>query len=151
MTSDPEFIPTIAVVRISGDLGGMSADDANKVFIGVISEIAKGCAAAGAAAIGHIKANFNSGDELLSLSCTTENGNVRSKSVFANKVGDYTSIVNVIVYGIEYDVMCSVTERAIGTIPGRKDVSFIDSDSCADPNCHDPDCKDPAHRIVTIG
>ncbi|MFA6710030.1 MAG: hypothetical protein WC067_02175 [Candidatus Methanomethylophilaceae archaeon] len=148
MTQDAEFIPTLAVIEIVGDLGGMSAVEANRLFSGVISEIAVGCTSSGVGMIGHIKANFTTYDGMLSVSCTTDDGKVRSRSEFGSPVKGYRSIMNVIVYGIGYSHMCTVIDSAVKKIPGKKKVTKTGDAGCTDPHCKDPNCTDPTHRTV---
>lgn len=101
MTRDESMIPSIAVAEMKGTLNGMSPNDANELFTRFLSEISKDCGKEGALMIGHNKANFKCGEDLLSISCTTEDGNVRTKFAFASPVTDYSGVINVIVYGLE--------------------------------------------------
>ena len=146
MTRDAEMIPAIAVAEIHGDLGGVEADTANGRMIGFLSEVSKGCGRIEGAVIGHNKANFRSGDDLLSISCTTENGNVRTKCTFSSPVGAYDGVVNVIVYGTSYDVLRElIGSCASRALPGCS-VNVMSDGGCDDPECTDPDCRDPDHR-----
>ena len=152
MTQDAEFIPTLAAVEIVGDLGGLSPAEANRLFSGVISEIAIGCTSSGVGTIGHIKANFTTYEGMLSVSCTTDDGKVRSRSEFNAPVKGYRSVMNVIVYGIEYSKMCTVIDSAVKKIPGKKTVTKAKDSECTDPHCKDPNCTDPTHRsIIKLG
>lgn len=146
MTQEEEFIPTIAVVEIIGDLGGMSSADANRLFSNVLSEIARGCISSGAKMIGHIKANFTTYDGMLSISCTTEDGKVRLKSEFHEPVKGYRSVMNVIVYGIDHSKMCTVIDSSLKKIPGKKVITKAKDYGCNDPGCKDPNCTNQMHR-----
>ena len=46
MTRDEKFIPSVAVAQFSGDLHGMSAEDANALLTGLLSDISVDCTAA---------------------------------------------------------------------------------------------------------
>ncbi len=144
MTLDEEFIPSIAVARFEGDLKGMPAEQANALLTKLLSDISVDCGAADGI-IGHNKANFRNGDELLSISCTTDDGNVRSKSVFSSPVGAFTGVMDVIVYDLGYETMKRIIEtRAAGI--GRCSVSVLENQlKCSDPNCTDPNCTNPDH------
>ncbi|MFA6679752.1 MAG: hypothetical protein WCR96_04595 [Candidatus Methanomethylophilaceae archaeon] len=146
MTQEEEFIPTISVVEITGDLGGMPPVDANKLFSNVLSEIARGCISSGAKMIGHIKANFTTYDGILSISCTAEDGKVRLRSEFHEPVKGYRSVMNVIVYGIDYSRMCTVIDSSLKKIPGKKVITKVKDSGCNDSSCNDPNCTDPMHR-----
>ena len=145
MTRDVSMMPSIAVAEMRGTLGGVSADEANALFIRFLSDVSKDCGQEGAAMIGHNKANFKCGEDLLSISCTTEDGNVRTKFLFASSVADYTGIVNVIVYGLEYHVLKRIIESRAAEIPGCS-VNVLEEGGCDDPECNDPACRDPNHR-----
>lgn len=152
MTQDEEFVPTIVVVQIKGNLGGKDAEASKKIFSDTLSQIAIESAKNGATLIGHIKANFNAGDGgLLSISCTTDDGKIRMKTDLTGAVNEYISVMNVIVYGVDYDCLQKITDDALGSIPGTKNIEYIKESGCNDPDCHDPDCKDPDHRkIISI-
>lgn len=144
MTRDEEFIPSIAVAQFSGDLGGMPAEDANALFTRLLSEISVDCGAADGI-IGHNKANFRCGDQLLSISCTTDDGNVRNKSLFTSPVGEFTGIMDVIVYDLDYTVMKDIIEKRSAILKGCT-VSVLENQlKCHDPNCRDPNCTNPEH------
>ena len=144
MTRDEEFIPSVAVAQFSGDLHGMSAEDANALLTGLLSDISVDCAAADGI-IGHNKANFRCGEDLLSISCTTDDGNVRSKSLFTSPVGEFTGVMDVIVYDLDYTVMKDIVEKRSSEIPGCT-VSVLENQlRCRDPNCRDPNCTNPEH------
>ena len=118
MTTEEEFIPTIAVGRFSGDLKGMAPGKANSMFSDLLSRISVECGRLGV--IGHNKANFKCGDDLLSVSCTTDDGNVRSKVEFASPVGEYTGVMNVIVYGAGFEALEDAIYRCAEAVPGMK-------------------------------
>lgn len=144
MTLDEEFIPSVAVGRFSGDLGGISADDANRMLTDLLSKISIDCSEAGGI-IGHNKANFRCGEDLLSISCTTDNGNVRTKSVFTSPVGGFTGIMDVIVYDLDYATMKDIVERRTSEIGGLTVTVLENQAKCSDPNCKDPNCTNPEH------
>ncbi len=147
MTRDEEFIPSVAVAQFSGDLKGMPAEDANALMSGLLSRISMDCSAADGI-IGHNKANFRCGDDLLSVSCTTDDGNVRSKSLFTSPVGCFTGVMAVIVYDLDYSVMKDIIERRTAEVEGCS-VSVMENQlRCSDPNCRDPNCTNPEHRRV---
>ncbi|MBO6083654.1 MAG: hypothetical protein J6O90_01040 [Candidatus Methanomethylophilaceae archaeon] len=144
MTLDEEFIPSIAVARFEGDLKGMPAEQANALLTKLLSDISVDCGAADGI-IGHNKANFRNGDELLSISCTTDDGNVRSKSVFSSPVGAFTGVMDVIVYDLGYETMKRIIETRAAGIDGCS-VSVLENQlKCSDPNCTDPNCTNPDH------
>ncbi|MBP5395311.1 MAG: hypothetical protein J6Y18_05365 [Candidatus Methanomethylophilaceae archaeon] len=144
MTQDQEFIPSVAVGRFSGDLGGMSADEANRLLIGLLSKISVDCSEAGGI-IGHNKANFRCGEDLLSISCTTDNGNVRTKTEFSSPVGKFTGVMDVIVYDLGYSAMKEIVERRTSEIDGCNVTVLENQNRCSDPNCKDPNCTNPDH------
>ena len=144
MTRDEEFIPSIAVARFSGRLNGMDPEKANELFIGLLSRISIDCEEAGGI-IGHNKANFRCGDDLLSMSCTTGNGNVRCKSKFTVPVSDYTGIMDVIVYDLDYEIMKAIVERRSAEIGGCNAEVLENQKRCSDPNCSDPNCTNLEH------
>ena len=145
MTRDESMMPSIAVADMRGTLGGMPADEANALFTRFLSEVSKDCGKEGAAMIGHNKANFKCGEDLLSISCTTEDGNVRTKFSFASPVTDYTGVINVIVYGLEFPVLKRIIESRAAEIPGCS-ANVLEEGGCDDPECNDPACRDPNHR-----
>ena len=144
MTRDEEFIPSVAVARFSGDLHGMPAEKANALFIDLLSKISVDCEAADGI-IGHNKANFRCGDDLLSISCTTGNGTVRCKTQFTGPVGGYTGVMDVIVYDLDYSVMKDIVERRTAEISGCSVDVLENQLRCNDPNCSDPNCTNPEH------
>jgi hypothetical protein len=117
----------------------------------MLSSIAKDCVTAGSTMIGHIKANVRSGDQMLSMSSTTDDGNVRCRFLFSGDVKEYSMTVNVIVYGIERrrtaEILVSNVRKAL------KDVTIeVHSEvGCEDPECNDPMCQRDEHkRVITI-
>lgn len=144
MTRDEEFIPSVAVARFSGDLHGMPAEDANRMFTDLLANISRDCGSEGGI-IGHNKANFRCGDDLLSISCTTDDGNIRSKTLFSNPVGEFTGIMDVIVYELDYSIMKKIVETRSKAVPDMR-VSVLENQlRCSDPNCTDPNCTNPDH------
>ncbi|MDR0198568.1 MAG: hypothetical protein LBI08_02360, partial [Methanomassiliicoccaceae archaeon] len=121
MTSDAEFIPAAIAATAEGSLTETTnAERANAIFSNMLRDVALGCVKAGSAMIGHIKANIRSGDELLSISSTTDDGNVRPRYVFTKDVLRYSMTVNVIVYGLERyrvaEILVSNVKRILGDI-----------------------------------
>lgn len=146
MAHDEEFNPTVLTATMSGELG-KNANDANRIFSDVISHIAVGCVEKGAVMIGHIKANFVTDDGLLTVSCTTNDGVTRCRSVFDKDVDSYKATFNVIVFGTEYDDMKGIVIKELESVPGRRSYKIIENeDSCHDPDCHDPNCHDHHHK-----
>ena len=144
MTRDEEFIPSVAVARFSGDLHGMPAEEANTLLTKLLADISVDCGAEGGI-IGHNKANFRCGDDLLSISCTTDDGKVRSKSLFVAPVGEFTGVMDVIVYELDYSVIRGIVEECAKALPGVE-VSVLENQlRCSDPNCKDPNCTNPEH------
>ncbi len=151
MTSDSEFIPTVVAIEFRGNLNDMEPIDAEKLFIQLLSNISKDCISSGAMMIGHNKANYKCGDDLLSISCTTDDGNVRTKCTFNNKVSDYSGVMNIIVYGIEYETISEiVTKRSSVLNDVQIKIHKQGDTTCDDPECHDPACTDPTHRKGTF-
>jgi hypothetical protein len=140
LTHEDEILPEIVVAEISGDLNGASASQANTELCEIVADLAKSCAAAGSTMIGHIKANFRSGSELLSVSCTTEDGKVGRKSQFISPVKAYTGVLNVIVYGLDHDDLEQVVEKTMDDFGAKYEIVEQDGE------CHDPHCTDPMHK-----
>jgi len=153
VTSDAEYIPAAIAATAGGSLASpMGADDANSLFKKMLRDIAVGCVSAGSTMIGHIKANVRANDELLSMSSTTDDGNVRSRYVFTKDVKDYTMTVNVIVYGLERhkaaEILVSNARDALGDVR----IEVHSEVGCEDPGCKDPMCQRDEHkRMITIG
>lgn len=144
MTRDEEFIPSVAVGRFSGDLGGMAPEDANRILSDLLSRISVCCSEAGGI-IGHNKANFRCGDDLLSISCTTDDGNVRRKSEFKAPVRAFDGVMDVIVYDLDYPAMKDIVERCTASVDGCGVTVLENQRTCHDPNCTDPNCSNPDH------
>lgn len=144
MTRDTEMMPSIAVAELHGDLGGMESGKANELFTGLLSDISKACGEVGV--IGHNKANFKCGEDMLSISCTTEDGNVRSKMLFKDPVGEYTGVMNIIVYGADFSVLRGIIKENSAMLPSGH-VRIAEDGRCDDPGCNDPNCNDPNHRF----
>jgi hypothetical protein len=121
------------------------ADEANHIFTEFLSYVTKDCVESGAVMIGHIKANVRSGDEMLSISSTTGDGNVRARLSFLSDVGEFDMTLNVIVYGIgERTISGIIADR--GRMLGIYDMCAVPH-GCPDPECSDPECADHA-RII---
>ena len=149
MTSDEDLIPAAIAAVASGSLLQVAnADDANRIFSSIIENVAKDCVKAGSWMIGHIKANVRSGGELLSVSSTTDDGNVRYRYSFKKDVKDYSMTVNVIVYGIERhtaaEILISNMRKALDNV----DIQVRSETGCEDPECGDPMCRDEGHRRI---
>lgn len=150
MTSEKEDLPSAVVVSAEGSFPKtVSGPEATRIFTEFLAEVTRDCAAAGATMIGHVKANIRSEGEMMSISSTTEDGNVRKRSVFEKDVKGYRMTVNVIVYGIDENTitrMIKKREIMLGTVK----MEISSETQCNDPECDDPDCGDPAHRIIRI-
>ncbi|MDR0791439.1 MAG: hypothetical protein LBE47_02750 [Methanomassiliicoccaceae archaeon] len=149
MTDDKEFIPSAIAATAGGSFPRTAAaKDANELFSSMLRDITTDCVKAGSWMIGHIKANVRSGNDMLSMSSTTDDGNVRCRCIFTNDVKDYTMTVNVIVYGLERynvaDILVSNVERVLGDIS----ITVHSEVGCEDPGCNDPMCQDRDHRRV---
>lgn len=153
MTSDENFIPTAIAVTANGSFEeAVSAEHANTIFSEMIRNTALDCVKAGSQMIGHIKANVRSGPELLSMSSTTDDGNVRMRSVFTGKVKDHSMTVNVIVYGVDRHTVADISVRNIKKAVGNISITVHSEIGCEDPECTDPMCQDAGHRrIIRIG
>ena len=150
MTQEEEFIPAAVAAEIIGSMRSAEADRVNTIFKGFLGSVARDCVKAGSKMIGHIKANVRSGDELLSMSSTTDDGNVRCRSVFAKDVNDYSMTVNVIVYGLDRYAVARIlsanAEKMLGAVP-----KIYSELGCEDPDCDDPMCQNGDHkRIIDI-
>ena len=144
MTRDEEFLPSIAVGRFTGDLGGLGPEDSNRLLAGLLSRISVGCSEAGGI-IGHNKANFRCGDDLLSISCTTDDGNIRYKLEFSRPVGKFDGVMDVIVYDLDFPTMKDIVERCTADVEGCSVTVLENQRVCRDPNCKDPNCTNPDH------
>jgi hypothetical protein len=153
VTSDAEFIPAAIAATASGAFpSALAADEANALFAGMLRDVALGCVGAGSSMIGHIKANVRSGNELLSMSVTTDDGNVRSRYRFGNGVHGYSMTVNVIVYGIERHKAAEILVSNVRRVLGGVSIEVHSEVGCEDPECDDPMCaRDEHKRIITIG
>ena len=149
MTEDAEMIPSAIAASAEGSLPSeMSADDANRLFSQMLSDVARDCVKAGSWMIGHIKANVRSGNELLSISSTTDDGNVRIRSRFLNSVKDYSMTVNVIVYGVERHIVAEILISNVKKALGGIGMTVHSEIGCEDPECSDPACSDKDHRRI---
>ena len=149
MTADKEFIPSAIAATVTGSFpSAISADDANDMFSLLLHDVTIGCVEAGSWMIGHIKANVRSGNELLSVSCTTDNGNVRRRYVFAGSVKGYSMTVNVIVYGIERHRTAEILVLNVKKVLGDVHIEVHSEVGCEDPKCEDPMCQDKDHKRV---
>lgn len=146
MTTVEHDIPAAVAATVKGTLN-MNAEDANAFFSQLLSDVTKDCVGSGATMIGHVKSNISSGNEMLSISSTTDDGNVRFRSKFTEHVGDYEMTLNVIVYGISNDTISKII--ADRTQHMSADVQML-TESCNDPECNDPDCVDGKHRIIEL-
>jgi len=150
MTSVKDDLPAAVAADIKGSLPEMmQAPDANSVFAGFLSAVAKDCLNAGAAMIGHIKANVRSGEEMLSISSTNDKGDVRTRTSFSDNVDVYEMTVNVIVYGVDEKTISKILETRRADL-GDNTMTIFSDTGCKDPECGDPDCADKAHRLIRI-
>lgn len=142
MTSDPGFVPAVASFAFEGELDGETAEGALRIFSDALSQATLECVRRGAAAIGHDKMNVEAGGGMLSLSCTTEDGRVRSRGGLPAPVRGYRGALNVIVYGISSEDAEAAAEPVLLGLPGVACVQ------CAGRGhaCGDPRCSDPSHR-----
>ncbi|MCL2607180.1 MAG: hypothetical protein FWD92_01295 [Methanomassiliicoccaceae archaeon] len=151
MTSDEDFIPSAIAATVSGSLPSMNAEDANSLFSEMLHHVAVDCVNAGSWMIGHIKANVRSGDDFLSISVTTDNGNVRSRAAFTEIVNNYSMTVNVIVYGLERKKVAEILVSNLRKILADVDITVHSQVGCEDPGCGDPLCQDENHkRIIPV-
>ncbi|MDR2866440.1 MAG: hypothetical protein LBV13_03440 [Methanomassiliicoccaceae archaeon] len=152
MTDDEEFIPSAIAATAAGSLRTVTdADDANALFMGMLKNVTVDCVKEGSWMIGHIKANVRSSDEMLSMSSTTDDGNVRCRSSFTVPVKDYSITVNVIVYGVERHRAAGILVSDMRAALGDIDITVHSEVGCEDPGCSDPACQDKDHeRIITI-
>jgi len=146
MTSDAELIPSAIAATGTGSLPDHT--DANTLFSDMIRNIALDCVKAGSWMIGHIKANIRSGDELLSISSTTDDGKARRRCEFSKDVKDYSMTVNVIVYGVERHKVAGILVSNVRRSLGDVDMTVHSEVGCEDPECSDPACQDKDHRRV---
>lgn len=150
MTAIEEDRPAAVAADINGSFSpSVKAEDANKKFMDFLSIVVKDCVSAGAVMIGHVKANVRSNGEMLSMSSTTDNGAVRTRSVFSLPVEKYEMTVNVIVYGLDEVAISKILNNRIGML-GKPSIEIVSETGCQDPECDDPDCKSAAHRVITI-
>ncbi|MDR0791351.1 MAG: hypothetical protein LBE47_02300 [Methanomassiliicoccaceae archaeon] len=152
MTDDIEFIPAAIAATAEGSLrSATSAKDANELFSSMLRDITLDCVKAGSWMIGHIKANVRSCDDLLSMSSTTDDGNVRCRCVLTNDIKEYSMTVNVIVYGLERHSVAEILVSNVRRVLGNVDIEVHSEVGCEDPKCKDPLCQDTDHkRIIDI-
>ena len=152
MTSEKEFIPSAIAATVSGSFpSSVSAEDANGMFSRMLSKVTTDCAEAGAWMIGHIKANVRSGEGFLSISSTTDDGNVRARATFTDPVKDYSMTVNVIVYGIDRRKTAEILVSNVKSTLSSAEIEVHSEVGCEDPDCEDPMCQDKDHkRVITI-
>jgi hypothetical protein len=152
VTEDEDFIPAAVAAVVTGSLPVLTeAKEANELFSLLIHDITLDCVKAGSWMIGHIKANVRSGNDLLSMSSTTDDGNVRSRCILTNMIKDYSMTVNVIVYGVERrnaaEILVSNVKKALGNVR----IEVHSEVGCEDPKCRDPMCRDMDHkRLIDI-
>ena len=148
MTDEEELIPTAIAADAYGSVGSMPADAANSMFKEFIGSVTRGCVKAGSKMIGHIKANVRSGGELLSMSSTTDDGNVRCRSLLANEVNDYSLTVNVIVYGLDRRTAARILAENAERILTDVKIKIYSESGCEEPDCGDPMCSNKDHKRV---
>lgn len=132
-------LPSVSAVRIEGDLGGMAPAEAGSLLSGLLTDIAKECVSAGSVMIGHIKGNFFSGNEMLSVSCTNDEGIVGYKSRFASPVSGYEAVLNAIVYGLDAHMLEDITVRQAESLPGTVSIEVLEG------LCRNIECEDSGH------
>jgi len=152
VTEDAEFIPAAIAATAAGSLeGSMTAEQANKLFSGLLRDVTIDCVKAGSWMIGHIKSNIRSENEFLSISSTTDDGNVRVRYAFTGDVKEYSMTLNVIVYGVERHEVAEILVRNVKRVLGNIDITVHSEVGCEDPGCKDPMCQDKDHkRIINI-
>ena len=152
MTEDGQFIPSAIAATAKGSLRRvLSAGDANELFSSMLRRMTLDCVEAGSWMIGHIKANVRSGDEMLSMSSTTDDGNVRLRYSFGKDVKDYAMTANLIVYGVERHKAAEIFVTNVKRTLGDAETEVHSEIGCEDPGCSDPMCSDAGHeRIIKI-
>jgi len=148
MTSDEDFIPAAIAATVNGSLPPMTADEANSLFSNMLHHVALDCVDAGSWMIGHIKMNVRSGDDFLSVSVTTDDGNVRNRAVFTGSVSDYSLTVNVIVYGLERRKTAEILVSNLKKVLADVNITVHSEVGCEDPKCGDPLCRDKDHKRI---
>lgn len=145
MTVDKEFIPTPLAADLKGVFSpSVPGTEAAQRFTGFLKALTLGAVDAGAWSIGHVKAVVEAGDGFMSMSSTTDDGNVRSKGELGT-VEDWTMTVNVIVFGPDAeDLEDMLMEKAGSAFPGAE-VNVYHAEGCDDPDCFDPFCRRPEH------
>ncbi len=126
----------------SGDLGGMDPGEANERLRGFVAAVATGSASEGAEMIGHIKANFRTGGQMLSVSTTSLEGKTTLKSEFDSAVDGFTGVMNALVYGIPAEAVAMAISDAARDSGVFDDLSLKAETGCDDPACKDPDCAE---------
>ncbi len=145
MTAEKEFIPTALAVEMSGTVDpAMEGPEAETMFSSFIRELTRGAVEVGAWSIGHVKAVVESGDGFVSLSSTTDDGNVRAKGALGG-ISTYSMTVNVIVYGPESEPLERMLLAKTAELPGKLEVEFHRASGCDDPACFDPFCRLDEH------
>ncbi len=145
MTAEKEFIPTALAVELNGAVEpAMAGPEAEAMFSSFLRDVTLGAVEAGAWSIGHVKAVVECGDAFMSLSSTTDDGNVRAKGNLG-EVSSYSMTVNVIVYGPEAEALERMLLAKTSGLPGSLEVEFHRASGCDDPECFDPFCRLDEH------
>ena len=151
MTADEEFIPSVIATTASGSFPEvMSAGSANELFSKTLNDVTVDCVKAGARMIGHIKANIRSVDDFLSMSSTTDDGNVRFRSMFMNDVKEYSMTINAIVYGLDRYRMAEIIVSNMKRMLAGVEIEVHSEVGCEDPGCRDPLCQNKSHKRINV-
>lgn len=154
MTQDVNYIPAAVAFNILGERHeGWGAANATILFNNLIGEVTRKCVQAGSWMIGHVKASLDSDAGFISMSSTTDDGNVRNRGELKGTMHRFDLTVNVIVYGLSEEQVKDIFLIEAGkALPGSA-VEVIIDPGCEDPACQDPLCQDPRHRtpIIPLG
>ncbi len=145
MTEDQEFIPTPLAADLKGFFSpSLEGKEAVQKFSDFLKALTLGAVDVGAWSIGHVKAVVEAGEGFVSMSSTTEDGNVRIKGELAS-VENWTMTVNVIVFGPDADDLEAMLMDKVEKILPGSEVSVYHAEGCEDPDCFDPFCRRPEH------
>lgn len=149
MTFDEDYQPAALTFEANGRMDpALSAEDATALFNGIVGDLTRASAKAGAWMIGHVKAVLVAEPGgMLTISSTTEDGKVRNRETLGGPVEDYAFRANVIVYGISEEQVLEVSKDYLREALPQAVIQMIGED-CEDPECDDPDCHDPSHRVI---
>lgn len=142
MTRNKEYLPSSVTAVFTGDLGGIGPSESNDLLARFVASVATRSAAAGAGMIGHVKANFKSGDQMLSVSTTSLEGKTSLKSKFDDNVWIFEGAMNAHVFGITHSQVAMAISDAARDAGVFTDISLKAETGCNDPACVDPDCAE---------